>query len=302
MRRAAGEALAEIDRETPFRTAEGEIAAYAPAPVGVATSLSGTWSAIEPGREASERPPLVPSIAPPWERDSARLPPPPAPASVAPKSLRAQALPPRRPTETAREALLLFPRDHAVALHPSGVVLVQATAGFAARMEAVRSMSVAQQSNVLQRKTRGRVLDEPLGGSAAPLVELPGKVELVLGPAVGKKLVPVRLEDEAMYLREDTLTAFESGVSWENGRLPVGDGEALPMVQLRGPGVVVASFAEGFASVEVVEGRSVALRAGAVLGWVGRVVPRALLPSEAPAGVRGFVAFAGEGMVLLHER
>jgi uncharacterized protein (AIM24 family) len=169
-------------------------------------------------------------------------------------------------------------------------------------MEAVRSMSLTAQSSVLQRKARGRVLDEPLGGPAAPLVELPGKVELVLGPAVGKRLVPVRLEDEAIYLREDTLSAFEHGVSWENGRLPVGDGEALPMVQLRGPGTVVASFPEGFASVEIVEGRSTAVRAGAVLGWVGRVVPRALLPSEAPAGVRGFVAFAGEGMVLLHDR
>lgn len=304
MRRAAGEALAEIDRggDAPFRPAEPEIAAYAPALPGMTASLSGTWSAIEPGREASERPALVPSIAPPWERDSARLPPPPQPISVAPQSLRPQALPPRGPMETAREALLLFPRDHAVAQHPSGVVLVQAAAGFAARMEAVRSMSVTPQSNVLQRKTRGRVLDEPLGGPAAPLVELTGKVELVLGPAVGKRLLPVRLADEAIYLREDTLCAFESGVTWENGRLPVGDGEALPMVQLRGPGVVVAQLAEGFASVEVVEGRSVAVRAGAVLGWVGRVVPRALLPSEAPAGVRGFVAFAGEGMVLLHDR
>ncbi|MFT3776637.1 MAG: hypothetical protein QM820_65695 [Minicystis sp.] len=204
----------------------------------------------------------------------------------------------------AREALLLFPRDLPVSLHASGLALVQAANGFATRLEAVRSMasSAGQASTILQRRARGRVLDEPLGGSASPVVEIAGKVELILGAAVGRKLAVITLDDEALYLREDTLAGFESGVGWENGRLPVGDGDALPMVQLRGPGTVVATLPERLASVEVIEGRSTAVRGGSVLGWIGRVVPRALVASEAPAGVRGFVAFAGEGMVLLDER
>jgi hypothetical protein len=48
--------------------------------------------------------------------------------------------------------------------------------------------------------------------------------------------------------------------------------------------------------------QSLSLRALAVLGWHGRIVPRALAPSEAPAGVRGFVSFTGEGTVLLDAR
>jgi len=248
------------------------------------------------------RPPLLPSIPPAY--DVARLPPPASLRETAPASLRPQATAPRRPADLAREALLLFPRDLPVSTHVGGAVLVQAASGFATRLEAVRSMTYAagQTSTALQRRARGRVLDEPLGGPAAPLVELAGKVELVLGAAAFRKLAVIALDDEALYLREDTLTGLSTSVGWENGRLPVGDGEAVPMVQLRGPGTVVISLPERFASIEVVEGRGVAVRGGSVLGWLGRVVPRALLASEAPGGVRGFVAFAGEGMVLLDER
>ncbi len=203
-----------------------------------------------------------------------------------------------------RDALLVFPRDLPVALHPSGVVLVQVASGFATRLEAVRTLSYGsgQQSTVLQRRARGRVLEEPLGGPSSPLVELAGRVELSLGPGPGQRLWPVALDDEALYLREDALLAFENGVTYENGRLPVGDGDAVPMVQLRGPGTVIATVPVELAATEVTEGRTTAVRAVAVIGWIGRVVPRGLLPSEAPGGLRGFVAFTGEGMVLLDGR
>jgi hypothetical protein len=56
------------------------------------------------------------------------------------------------------------------------------------------------------------------------------------------------------------------------------------------------------ASLEVTEGRSTVVRAVAVLGWMGRLVPRGLLPNEAPGGLRGLVTFAGEGMVLVDGR
>ena len=319
LRRAAGEALAEMDREAPFHAAEGERPVTEGPSFRPLATPSGTWAATEPGlanprqssasllaQEMSARPPLLPSIAPAWEGIRAVPPPPPSSSepSIGPRSLRPQTVAPSRPHDLARDALLLFPRDLPVALHASGVVLVQASSGFATRLEAVRAMTsiVGQSSSVLQRRARGRVLDEPLGGAASPLVELSGKVELVLGPSMGKRLAPISLDEDSLYVREDALIAFESGVGWENGRLSVGDGDALPMVQLRGPGVAVVSFPSELGSIEIIEGRSTAVRAAGVLGWVGRVVPRALLASEAPGGVRGFVAFAGEGMVLLHER
>jgi uncharacterized protein (AIM24 family) len=325
MRRVAGDALVEMEREAPFHTDEGRSETEVRIPAAPATP-SGTWQAVEPGRdaghpgrEAREAAPVAPVEHIATFRDIApSLAPAYAPSSraggpglgldaghaPAPASLRTRTSAPRRAADAAREALLVFPRDLAVSLHASGLVLVQASNGFAARLEAVRSLSYSggQESAVLQRRTRGRVLDEPLGGPASPLVELGGKVGLALGPSTGQRLWPVALEDEAIYLREDALLGFETGVTHENGRLPVGDGDSIPMVQLRGPGAVVATVPVDVAAIEVGEGRTTAVRAVSVLGWIGRVVPRGLLPSEAPGGARGFVAFVGEGMVLVDGR
>jgi len=325
MRKAAGDALAEMDREAPFHSAERRTgAAEAPdderAPIDLEVRIprappppTGTWQAVEPGLvdpprsqatfdrgSGVEMAPLVPSLAPVAPRV-------PAPGMLgerpAPVSRAGAVAPigPRRPAEALRDALLVFPRDLAVSLHPSGLVLVQATSGFAVRIDAIRSLShtAGQRSTPLPRRARGRILDEPLGGPSSPVVELAGKVDLALGPEGGHRLWAIALEDEPLYLREDLLAGFESSVTYENGRLPVGDGDSIPMVQLRGPGNVVASVPDAIAAMEVTEGRSLAVRAISVLGWLGRVVPRGLLPSEAPGGLRGFVAFAGEGMVLL---
>ncbi len=110
------------------------------------------------------------------------------------------------------------------------------------------------------------------------------------------------LEEDHFYLREEALIGFETSVAYENGRLPAGDGEAIGMVQLRGPGTVVAQLLESTSALEIIDARTTAVRAVLVLGWIGRLVPRALLASEAPAGARGFVAFTGEGMVLVDGR
>jgi len=203
-----------------------------------------------------------------------------------------------------RERMLVFPRDLSVAQHASGLVLVQAQSSFAARLDAVRTLAypAGYTTSVLNRKVRGKVVDEPLGGASSPLFEISGHGELVLGGASGRSLTTLALEDEPLYLREELLSAFELSVNYDSGRLAVGDGDAIAMVQLRGPGTVIASLPAATTAIEITEGHGAAVRALAVLGWMGRVVPRALLSSEAPAGARGFVSFSGEGMVLLDAR
>jgi uncharacterized protein (AIM24 family) len=332
IRRVASVAFQELDREVQaFRTDDPERLpdvgprsrdALGPPPSArgaVSRRSTGSWSAIEPGREGTAPlPPRVPVFSGPvttpfgvehtttilghapaanGAASTAAQGPPSAPAPAA-------ATGPRKVSELARDNLLVFPRDLRIAVHPSGLVLVQAVSGFAARLTIVRSLSYATGygTSALPRRTRGRVGDEPLGGAAAPISEITGKGELVLGPTRGQKLEAILLEDEPLYLREDALSGFETSVAYENGRLAVGDGEAIAMVQLRGPGTVIAELPEGAAALEIIDARVTAVRAVTVLGWVGRLVPRALLASEAPAGARGFVAFTGEGMVLVDGR
>lgn len=236
-------------------------------------------------------PPVVPVVVPPLAPPSDT---PPARSSGAPSSA----------TQLVRERMLVFPRDLSVAQHASGLVLVQAQSGFAARLDAVRSLAypAGYTTSVLNRKVRGKVVDEPLGGASSPLFEISGRGELVLGGVSGRPLTTLTLEDDPLYLREELLAAFELSVNYDSGRLAVGDGDAISMVQLRGPGAVIAALPPATTAIEVTDGHGAAVRALAVLGWMGRVVPRALLPSEAPAGARGFVSFSGEGMVLLDAR
>ena len=334
IRKVAGVAFQELDREAQaFRTDDPERLpenaplsrdALGPPPSARAPMSRrgiGTWSAIEPGREAiAPLPPRMPVFAGPVttpfgvEHSAAILnhaqasltsaSPSMAPAGPPSVPARPLAAAPRKASELARENLLVFPRDLRIARHVSGVVLVQAVSGFAAKLEAVRSLSYATGygTSQLLRRTRGRASDEPLGGAATPISEITGKGEIVLGPAAGQRLEAILLEDDPIYLREDALVGFETSVAYENGRLPVGDGEAVAMVQLRGPGTVIAELPQTSSSLEIIDARTTAIRAATVLGWVGRLVPRALLASEAPAGARGFVAFAGEGMVLVDGR
>ncbi|TKD00636.1 tetratricopeptide repeat protein [Polyangium fumosum] len=211
---------------------------------------------------------------------------------------------PLSPTDLGRRHTLTFPAEGKIAAHPGGVLLVAATSGFAVRPSLVRSMAYTSgpRHKPMMRRMRGKSLEEPLGGEGDGLVELEGRGDLVLTPPPEHELVPISLEEEPLYLREDLLGGFEGAMSYENGRMPVGDGEAVGMVQLRGPGTLVARLKGPMLALDVREGKSTALHAPSVLGWMGRVIPRALPPSEAPAGVKSLVVFSGEGTVLLHGR
>ncbi|AUX41823.1 hypothetical protein SOCE26_032480 [Sorangium cellulosum] len=268
--------------EEPSASARRPNAAPAPAPADAA-------SAINAARKIAAR--------------SSSLPPPTAPpATPAPATTAAQ--PPEGLLALARERLLIFPRDIAVARHATGVVLVQAAKGFVARLDGLRTMSVhpGTPTLVLKRQARGRTFDEPLGGPSTPFIEIGGRCELVLGAAEGRRLHAVALADEPLYVREDVLVGFELPIGYENGRLPAGDGEAIAMVQLRGRGHMVVSLPDRAAAVEITPSRPTSMRATAVLGWTGRLLPRTLPASEAPAGAQGFVTFGGEGMVLVDGR
>ena len=272
-------------------------------------SRSGRWKAIELGEERLP-PPARPlraralSYAGQGDHEA-----PPASELQAPTSVRGSVpapatglqVPPS-PTQLAHEALLIFPDDPPVAMHADGVVLVHVEEWFATRVDALRAMSSAGKlltSRPIHRRARGRDLDEPLGGIATPIVAIEGSGHLVLGAREDRRVVAVSIEEEFLYLREDHLVGFEHTVTFENGRLPLGEGEFVPMMQLAGRGTVVVESRRLIESIEVSVERPTVVRGEHVLGWTGRLIPRALAGSEAPGGARGFVAFSGNGAIFV---
>ncbi len=367
---AAFDALAKeggAPREEPFRT---DSEAHERRPSGMWAAVEpGREHLPEVRRSAALSPSILPSLAPsesllpplpsradePAHPDTS-IPPPPAAARFddltavtsvesishlpsVPIAPSAHALPlalAERPEDFARKLLLVFPRHHTAALHASGLVLLQSTSSLAARFDMVRALTfhAGFVSTMLNRRARGRDLEEPLGGAASPLFRIEGIGNLVLGPSVGSRLSLIAVSDQPLFVRESTLVAMEGPVSYENGRLVGGDGDSIPMVQLRAgsrdfaePGgasaggatargslhdavrepeqpsrAVVLALPQSVSSVEVGSGQSVLLRAHSILGWTGRIVPRTLAPSEAPGKMRGFISLAGEGMVIVDAR
>jgi uncharacterized protein (AIM24 family) len=103
-------------------------------------------------------------------------------------------------------------------------------------------------------------------------------------------------------VREEHLMGFELSLTYENGRLAVGEGDTAFMVQLRGVGAVLLELLDPVATLEVTSDRGATLRRECLVGWIGRLVPRALSISESPCGQRGLVGFSGDGAILLAAR
>jgi uncharacterized protein (AIM24 family) len=214
-----------------------------------------------------------------------------------------------RPLETARapsgeprraDSALRFP-DTGVVLHPSGVALVRTTAevGFASRLEAIRAQQSGLKMQLLERHLKGKPNGESFGGVASPMALTTGEGQLVLAARPGRKLAAFSVGGEMCFVREDILLGFGGALSFENGRLGTGEGESIPIVQLRGDGNVLLEAMGDTLRLTVTTSRSLSVRREVILGWFGRLVPRAIAPSEAPCGQRGLVSFAGEGYVLI---
>jgi uncharacterized protein (AIM24 family) len=246
-------------------------------------------------------PPAPPSLSP--AAISTRLVPPP-PDAPTPLSLPA-------PAGERHVAPSLFAQatEAPVALHARGVLLVKTTdeQAFAAKLESLRVVVGTAVTRVLHRRLRDADTHDVLGGIGSPIVRVSGSAQLVLGAKSGHTLVPIALEDELAFIREEALLGFELRLAYENGRLALeapgeggrAPGEGAHLVQLRGTGAVVLELAGELASVPCTPGHALLVRREWIVGWLGRLVPRASPPAESPSGQRGLIAFSGEGTVLV---
>jgi Flp pilus assembly protein TadD/uncharacterized protein (AIM24 family) len=210
---------------------------------------------------------------------------------------------------TPAPPLLVAPPDRVTTLHATGVVLVRVDHGqaFAGRLDALRVVAGTTSTRVLHRRTRDAETHEVLGGIGSPLVHVEGVAELVLGPRPARELAILALDDDLAFVREDMLLGFELRLAYENGRVGLDpDGgsarlstEGVAVVQLRGTGALILELPGKLAGVPCPSGRPMFVRREWLVGWLGRLAPRALPASESPNGQRGLIGFAGEGTVLV---
>jgi uncharacterized protein (AIM24 family) len=245
---------------------------------GMAAPGEVAWDPREPPSRRTLPPPSMPTAS------MHRPPSAPPPASV-----------------LTRNSIVSFPPAGSVVIHPAGVALVQTSpeTGFAARLESVRAASNALTMTLLERHSKGKPTGESFGGVGSPIVRATGEGQLVLAARAGRKLSCFTLEDDMCFVREEVLLGFDGVLAFENGRLATGEGEFVAVVQLRGKGAVLLEAVGEVLTLEVQGSRGLSVRREVVLGWFGRLVPRALPASDAPCGQHGLVSFAGEGRVLV---
>jgi hypothetical protein len=189
-------------------------------------------------------------------------------------------------------------------LGAKGLVFVQVAESFAVRGDRVRALRPEGSSfspSALKRRSRGREIDEAFGGGGSSWVRLDGRGLLVLEPSSEQALMLVRLSGEFVYVRETRLVGFGALVRYENGRLPAADPGPVAMVQLAGEGVVVFEASPALSAIAVTAERPLTVRAAAVLGWTGRLLGQAVPAEHAPHLGAGFVAFSGDGAVLVDD-
>jgi uncharacterized protein (AIM24 family) len=177
------------------------------------------------------------------------------------------------------------------------------TDGAFVRTDAVVACSGVVRWEEAQRRLHGRPSGDRLGGTDAPFCRVRGRAgELfVSAPEGAGRLVPLLLEDDVLYLREECVVAFEGTVSWEYGHIPRAP---FGMLQFRGRGLVVICVRGEPGSVKVKPERPVQAAARHLLGWVGRVVAHGghldVGGTTAPGAVPGplLITCEGEGVVL----
>lgn len=257
--------------------------------------LGGHWHSLEPGGDAGP-----PASRPFRPRASV---PPPAASDVGQPLDRPAALRPDAPTSPRRLAeglVLSLPEGRRAVQLSHGVARIRLDGAFVVRLDRVRALLPEAgpfRESVIHRRSRGRALDEPLGGMRTPLIVLDGLGSLVLDAE--PRVVLTHLDRELFYVREDRLLGFDLALRFESGRLSVGTMEHVPMLQLSGEGLVALRASASLVAVEVGPERPAMLRGHHIVGWVGRILPQPVPATTAPAAAAGLVSMTGDGAVFV---
>jgi uncharacterized protein (AIM24 family) len=220
------------------------------------------------------------------------------PASPSPARTAAGGRPPRPLSELATDELVRPDEgDDRFEIGPSGSLVIRVVDRMLVRLEGVHATGGDLTYEAATRRTRGHQTEERFDHGGASLHVVSGRGYLIATP--GKyTFEAVVLDDDILYLREDLVFAFESSLRWENGNVPGLRGR-LPVVQFRGDGALALRLERPLVRIKLPPQGLVFVDAERLAGWIGRVIPRAVVPpTGGPMGAM-CVECTGEGVVLV---
>ncbi len=187
--------------------------------------------------------------------------------------------------------------DHPFEVSASGALLVRVTDRTFCRTSGVYATGGQLDFEPAHRRSRGANTEEHFDHGGDPLAVVTGAGYLVAFPDRGR-FTAVYLDDDILYLREEKVFAFSDTLRWENGNIPGLRGK-LPVVQFRGDGAVAFRTARTVTPIKLPAAGTMFVDATALVGWIGRVVPRAVMPAAGGPMSVVCVECTGEGVVLV---
>ena len=209
---------------------------------------------------------------------------------------RSRAQEPLPVDELVDEARLFAPLAGRFLVTPSGYLVVDVAGRVCTRLEGLHFCSggglVYRPLRRVRRGAPEEARPEPDALSGA-MCEIEGTGRLGFHPR-GGEFKSIALTGEGAYIREERLFAFDPELSYENGRLSECD---IPLVALRGRGSLVFKSPARLHALEVTPGAGVIVPAGGVIGWFGRLIPRAAAGAPFDPAL-GAIELTGEGVLL----
>jgi hypothetical protein len=180
----------------------------------------------------------------------------------------------------------------------SGALVIRVTDRTLSRLEGVHVTGGELEFEPATRRSRGSQTDERFDFGGARMHVVSGDGYLIAVTTSNQTFTAVALDDDILYLREDLVFAFEASLRWENGNVPGLRGR-LPVVQFRGDGAVALRTAGALVRVKLPAQGVIYVDAMRLAGWIGRVIPRTVVPpKDGPMG-EVCVECTGEGVVLI---
>jgi uncharacterized protein (AIM24 family) len=220
------------------------------------------------------------------------------PSPVAGPRTKAGGFAPRPLSELATDDLVRpDDGDDAFELGTGGALIIRVGERMMTRLDGVHITGGDLAYEAAMRRSRGHNTDEPFAYGGSPLHAVTGRGYLIAAPGE-HAFNTVLLDDDILYLREDLVFAFQASLRWENGNVPGLRGK-LPVVQFRGHGALTMRLVRPLVRVKLPAQGTVFVDADRLAGWIGRVIPRAVVPP--PGGPLGAmcVECTGEGIVLV---
>jgi uncharacterized protein (AIM24 family) len=187
--------------------------------------------------------------------------------------------------------------DHPFEVTSTGALVIRVTERVLTRLDGIHVTGGDLAYEPAMRRSRGHLTEEPFDYGGTPLRVVTGTGYLIALPNE-RSFTAVTLDDDIFYLREDLVFAFQATLRWENGNVPGLRGQ-LPVVQFRGDGAVALRSDKPLVRVKLPAQGVVFVDASRLAGWIGRVIPRAVVPPTGGPMGDVCVECTGEGIVLV---